>query len=154
VQKLDQCTCREKKTACRVHKDKYTIHAGDNLTPHRPTFTSHLVSGINFLSLSVNFIPVPLSLMWLFVFLPHLLTKLTTLAIHNSLSPSLPTHDLATSFTNLSRHRLPSGLEINSTYLMTGPFLPSYVLCRRSVCLSVCHTSEPCKSGYTDRDAV
>ena len=22
------------------------------------------------------------------------------------------------------------------------------------VCRSVCHTSEPCKSGYTDRDAV
>jgi len=32
-------------------------------------------------------------------------------------------------------------------------YRPSNVVCR-SVCLSVCHTSEPCKNGWTDRDAV
>ena len=32
-------------------------------------------------------------------------------------------------------------------------YRPSSVICR-SVCLSVCHTSEPCKNGCTDRAAV
>ena len=32
-------------------------------------------------------------------------------------------------------------------------YRPSIVVCR-SVCLSVCHTSEPCKNGCTDRDAL
>jgi len=32
-------------------------------------------------------------------------------------------------------------------------YRPSSVVCR-SVCLSVCHASEPCKNGCTDRDAV
>jgi len=32
-------------------------------------------------------------------------------------------------------------------------YRPSSVVCR-SVCLSVCHTSEPCKNGCTDRAAV
>jgi len=31
-------------------------------------------------------------------------------------------------------------------------YRPSSVVCR-SVCLSVYHTSEPCKNGWTDRDA-
>jgi len=35
-------------------------------------------------------------------------------------------------------------------------YRPSSVVCRtyRSVCLSVCHSNEPCKNGSTDRDAV
>jgi len=32
-------------------------------------------------------------------------------------------------------------------------YRPSSVVCR-SVCLSVCHTSEPCNNGWTDRDAA
>ena len=32
-------------------------------------------------------------------------------------------------------------------------YKPSSVVCQ-SVCLPVCHTSEPCKNGWTDRDAV
>jgi len=32
-------------------------------------------------------------------------------------------------------------------------YRPSSVVCR-SVCLSICHTSEPCENGLTDRDAV
>jgi len=36
-------------------------------------------------------------------------------------------------------------------------YWPSSVVCRSVwllVCLMVCHTSEPCKNGWTDRDAV
>jgi len=38
-----------------------------------------------------------------------------------------------------------------STYVDAAcSYRPSSVVCR-SVCLSVCHTSEPCKNGCTDR---
>ena len=33
-------------------------------------------------------------------------------------------------------------------------YRPSSVVCRLLVCRSVCHTSEPCENGCTDRDAV
>ena len=33
-------------------------------------------------------------------------------------------------------------------------YRPSSVVCRPSVCLSVCHTSQPCNNGCTDRAAV
>jgi len=33
-------------------------------------------------------------------------------------------------------------------------YRPSRVVCRSVVCRSVCHTSQPCKNGFTDRDAV
>jgi len=33
-------------------------------------------------------------------------------------------------------------------------YRPRSVVCRLSVCLSVCHSCEPCKNGWTDRDAV
>jgi len=48
-----------------------------------PFGTSHVVSGINFLVLSVNLIPAPLSLSCLFMLLPHLLT----LSTHHSHHP-------------------------------------------------------------------
>jgi len=56
----------------------------------------HHVSGINILVLSVNLISVPLSLTCLFMLLPHifLLSQLTTLTVHKSLSLSLPVQDL------------------------------------------------------------
>ena len=46
-------------------------------------YTPHLVSGINFLVLSVNLISAPLSLPFLFMLLPHLLT----LSTHHSHRP-------------------------------------------------------------------
>jgi len=53
------------------------------------------VSGINFLILSVNLIPVPLSLTSLLMLLPHLLTlSIYDSHHHNSLSLSLPAQDL------------------------------------------------------------
>ena len=77
----------------------------------------HHVSGINFLILSVNLFQS------LCLWLPcwcschiFLLSQLTTLIIHNSLSLSLPAQDLPF-FTNLSHHRLPSGLRTDSTAL-------------------------------------
>ena len=51
------------------------------------------------------------------------LCQLTTLAIHNSLFFTLGSKP--TSFTNLSHHRLSSGLRTDSTDFMTGPFLLS-----------------------------
>ena len=42
----------------------------------------------------------------------------------------------------------------STTYVdAANSYRPSSVVCR-SVCLSVCHTSEPCKNGCTDRAAV
>jgi len=46
----------------------------------------HLVSAVNFVVLSVNLIPVPLSRTCLFMLLPHLLT-LTTLTMQHSRRP-------------------------------------------------------------------
>jgi len=41
----------------------------------------------------------------------------------------------------------------NTTYVDAAYcYRPSSVVCR-SACRSVCHTSEPCKNGWTDRDA-
>jgi len=60
----------------------------------------HNVSGINFLVLSVNRIPVSLSLTCLFMLLPHFSyhifsrCQLTTVAINNPLSLSLPAQNL------------------------------------------------------------
>jgi len=55
------------------------------------------VSGINFLVLSINLIPVPLSLTCLFMLLLHLhiflLSQLTTLTVRKSLYLSLPAQD-------------------------------------------------------------
>ena len=49
----------------------------------------HHVSGINFLILSVNLIPVPLSLTSLLMLLPHLLTLSTYIPLSPSITPSL-----------------------------------------------------------------
>ena len=75
-------------------------------------------TGLYFLVLSVNLISAPpLSLSCLFMLLPHLLT----LPTHHSFTPA----SRPTSFTNLSRHRLPSSLRTDSTDFTTGPFLLS-----------------------------
>ena len=75
--------------------------------------------------LSVNLIPVPLSLTCLFMLLPHLLT----LSTHHSHHPELPISftlcSRPISFTNLYHHRLPSGLRTDSTDFTTRPFLLS-----------------------------
>jgi len=58
----------------------------------------YFVSGINFLVLPVNLIPIPLSLTCLFMLLHiYSLCQLTTLTIHNSLSLSLQAQDLSLS---------------------------------------------------------
>jgi len=42
----------------------------------------------------------------------------------------------------------------STTYVDAAyPYRPNSVVCR-FVCLSVCHTSEPCKNGCTDRAAI
>ena len=85
----------------------------------------HHVSAINFLVLSVNLIPVPLSLTCLFMLLPHLLTLSTH---HSHDRPQVPlsfTPGSKPAFSsNLSHHKLPSVLRTDSTAL-TGPFLLS-----------------------------
>ena len=73
---------------------------------------SHLVSGINFLVLSVNLIPVPVShLVCSCSYHIFSLCQLTTLTIHNSLSLSLPAQDLHVSRTFHTINSIPaSGL--------------------------------------------
>ena len=88
-----------------------------------PSGTRHLVSGINFLVLSVNLISAPLSLSFLFMLLPYhifSLCQLTTLTIHNSLVLSLPPQDLPLSQIFPTIDSLPT-----STDFTTGPFLLS-----------------------------
>ena len=112
----------------------------------------HLVSGINFLVLSINLISARLSLSCLFTLLPHL-----TLSTHHSHSLPLsftPT-SRPTSFTNLSHDKLASNLRTDSMDFKTGPFLLStehlrFFTARRNagiasgvlaiaiLCLSVC----------------
>jgi len=75
----------------------------------------HHVSGINFLVLSVNLIPVLLSL---FMLLSHLLT-LSTIPLSPFITPSL------------FHSRL-------KTYPFGRPFVKRFALCYRSVVLSVC----------------
>ena len=41
-----------------------------------------------------------------------------------------------------------------TTYVDAAYFYRPSSVVRRSVCLSVCHNSEPCKNGSTDRDKV
>jgi len=88
---------------------------------NKSTHMPHFVFGINFLVLCVNLIPVHLSLLACSC---SSLCQLTTVTIHNFLSPSLChcAQDLATSFTYLSHHRLPSG--IHRVYDWTA-FLPN-----------------------------
>ena len=69
----------------------------------------HLVSGINFLVLSVNLIPVSLSRTCLFVTPSLFHSRLKTYLFHK----------------NLSHHRLSYGLRTNYMDCMTGPFLLS-----------------------------
>jgi len=93
-----------------------------------PSGTPHLVSGINFLVLSVNLISAPLSLCCLFMLLPHLLSslcQLTTLTIHNSLSLSRPPQDLPLSQIFPTIDSLPASGLHDSTYFTTGAFLLS-----------------------------
>jgi len=86
----------------------------------------HLVSaGINFLVLSVNLIPLPLSLTSLLMLLPHFLTLSTHHSHHPQVPLSFTPGSRPTSFTNLSYYRLPSGLRTDSTDFITGPFLLS-----------------------------
>ena len=70
----------------------------------------HHVSGIYFLVLSVNLIPVPLSLTCLLLLLPHLLTLSSYHSHHQLLPLSFTLSSRPISFTNLSQHRLFSDL--------------------------------------------
>jgi len=86
----------------------------------------HLISGINSLLLSVNLIPVPLFLTCLFMLLSHLLT-LSTHHPHRQwlpLSVSIPAQNLPVSrIFHTIDDRLSSGIRIDATGFMTGPFL-------------------------------
>jgi len=81
----------------------------------------HHVFGSNFPVLSVNLIPVPLSLTCLFMLLPHFLTMSTHHFDHPLLSLAFTPGSRPTSFTNLSHYILPSGLRTDSTSLRTRP---------------------------------
>jgi len=87
-------------------------------------------SRINFLVLSVNLISAPLSLSFLFMLLPLLLTLSTHHSHHPSLPLSFTPGSRPISFTNLSHHRLPSDLRTNSTDFTTGPLLLSISVLR------------------------
>jgi len=93
----------------------------------------HHVSGINFLVLSVNLIPVLLSL---FMLLSHLLT-LSTIPLSPFITPSL------------FHSRL-------KTYPFGRPFVKRFALCYRSVvlsvCTSVCDVGVLWPNGWTDQD--
>ena len=81
------------------------------------------VSGSNFLVLSVNLIPVPLSLLPVHAptaFSQFSLCQFTTLTIHSSLS--FAPGSRSTSFINLSHHRLHCGLRTDSTDFITDRF--------------------------------
>ena len=86
-----------------------------------------LVSGINFLVLFVNLIPVPLSLTHLFMLLPHLLTLLTH-RCHNSLSLSLPAQDLPLSQVFPTIDSLPASRLTPRTLLLDCFFSASPIL--------------------------
>ena len=75
----------------------------------------HHVFGSNFPVISVNLIPVPLSLTCLFMLLPHFLTMSTHHFDHPLLPIAFTAGSRPTSFTNLSHYRLPSGLRTDST---------------------------------------
>ena len=84
----------------------------------------HHVSGSNFLVISVNLIPVPLSVLPV-----HAPTTPTTFShyVNSPLSPSITPSLFApgsrpTSFINLSHHRLHSGLRTDSTDFITNRF--------------------------------
>ena len=86
-------------------------------------FIVSMVSGINFLVLSVNLISAPLSLPFLFMLLPLLLTLSTHHSYHPYLPLSFTPGSIPTSFTNLSHHRLSSNLRTDSTDFTSGPLI-------------------------------
>ena len=86
----------------------------------------HHVSGINFLDLSVNLIPVLLSLSCLFMLLPYLVTLSTHHSHHNSLSLLFPAQDLPLSQIFPAMDSLPaSGLTPRTLLGPIGRFLLS-----------------------------
>jgi len=66
---------------------------------------------------------------------------------------------LATTFSSLQLCQNLYSLVLNMLVLLgridaAYCYRPSSVVCQSVICLSVCHTSEPCKNGCTDQDAV
>ena len=86
-----------------------------------PSGTPQIVSGINFLVLSLNLILAPLSLSSLFMLLPHLLT----LSTHHSpsITPSLFHSRLKTYLSHKSLPPQTPRLRTDCTDFTTGPFL-------------------------------
>ena len=89
-----------------------------------PLVMPHSVSGIIFLVLPINLIPVSLSLTRLFLFLPHL-PLLILDSCHPYLAHSFAPDLKPTSFTNLSHHRLSSNHMTDTMDFLTRPFLLS-----------------------------
>jgi len=97
-----------------VYNERYTIDKiSSSVFPPTPCLT--IVSGVNFLVLSVNLIPVSLSLTCLFMLLPHLLTVLTQHSHRPEVPLSFTPGSRPTFSSNLSHHRLPSVLRTDST---------------------------------------
>jgi len=114
----------------------------------------HLVSGVNSLLLSVSLTSVSLCLTRLFLLLPYLLL-LTYHSHHQQLPHSFTLGSRSTSFTNLSHHRLSSGLRtdfVTGLFVLSNSFLclvrvisfsvlvhgQVTIIFVVSVCLSVC----------------
>jgi len=83
------------------------------------------VSGINSLVLSVNLIPVFLSVTCVLLLLTHLLTLSTHHPYHPQFIYSFISGAKRTSFTYLSHHKLSSGLRTDSMDFITETFLLS-----------------------------